>query len=429
MIRNNLIKQSKRKKVCVLLMVTMGMLAACGQDALSGTDHVQTAQAEGDKTETSQASAGASVQEQVIDEPEKVAKAGMEPSTANEETEENPDMAENPQMDEIKNRFGENCIAEQTFETQLGEYDGKVWFVPYAPAEEGQELNIQIVQDGEILTQLRPYVPEELEGQPFTSLDAVSFFDINCDNNTDIVLIETYGNTSFAAVYYGFSPEETAEEQVFMPQWSLSETITSEVNPLTIGELRNRLGRKSNGDFTTYQEAYAAAAGLWELAEGADVTYRLIYVDEDDTPELAVGVNGFWISLYTYHEGKVYLLMDQWGYGVMGNVGYEYIPKGNRIRNYNNDYAGAIHYTTYLTINDQYSIETVMEIVTYNFDDANGNGMPDEEEQDSIGYYGVSYVNGEEITNEQYAAYDAGEYEFIVGDMSFMELMTTLGKE
>lgn len=175
MIRNNLIKQSKRKTVCVLLMVTMGLLAACGQDALSGTDHVQTAQAEGDKTETSQASAGASVQEQLIDEPEKGAKAGEESSTANEETEENPDMAENPQMDEIKNRFGENCIAEQTFETQLGEYDGKVWFVPYAPAEDGQELNIQIVQDGEILTQLRPYVPEELEGQSFTSLDAVSF--------------------------------------------------------------------------------------------------------------------------------------------------------------------------------------------------------------------------------------------------------------
>lgn len=418
MIFYDLMAQKKRKLVSMLLflMIAAGTLTACG----NGAPRAENKETQSQQTTEEDYGEGQSIEdmEMTVDSSEGSAEsAGGEAGTT-----------ENTQADEIKNLFGENCISEQTFEVELSEYSGKVWFVPYAPGAEGQALNMQIVQDGEILTQLYSYVPEKLEGQPFTSLDAVSFFDVNYDGNTDIVLIETYGDTSFAAIYYGFAADADEYDRMFFSQSTLSETISDKMNPLTIGELRNLLSDRKNGEFTSYKEAYTAVLKLCELSYGTELTGDLIYVDDDDIPELAVGHAGYWVSLYTYHDGKLYMLMDHWAYGAMGNVGYEYIPRGNRLRNYNNDYAGLICYTTYMEISNQYSLEMVMEIKTYNFDDANGNGMPDEEEMDSAGYYGVSYVDGKEITDEQYASYDEGAYEYIDGVMSYEELMRSLSE-
>lgn len=421
MIRNNLAMR-KKVRVCALLLAVAGALAACGTGSGQKTENTETAQEKSGESESQQPASGDFAKEQVIGDIE--TSAGDQEAPTDEET----ITADNLKVDEIKNRFGENCISEQTFEVELSEYSGKVWFVPYAPAEEGQDLNIQIVQDGEILTQLYPYVPEMLEGQQFTSLDAVSFFDINYDGYTDIVVIETYGNTTFAAVYYGFAAKTDEENRIFNLQWSLSEALSSKASPVSIAGIRELLGDKKNGELTSYQEAYTQIVKLWEVEYGSELTYDLIQFDHDDIPELVIADNGFWVSLYTYHDGRAYSLMDHWGYGVMGNAGYEYIPGGNRVRNYNSDYAGAIRYSTYMSMNDQYSLKTVTEIVTYNFDDVNGDGYPDADEEDSIGYYSVSYVDGVEITAEQYASYDAGEYEFIAGRLSQEELMRALAE-
>ncbi len=422
MILDNIVKRGNRRSTSALLLLTAGLLTACGAQQAE-TEQEQTVQAEGNGADLPQPVSGGGEYEQVIDDGDLTANGSeeeAEPAGSAEST------ADHQQADELLNRFGENCISEQTFEVELSEYDGKVWFVPYAPAEEGQEPVIQIVQDGAVLTTLQPYVPDHLEGQSFTSLDAVTFFDINYDNCTDIVLIETYGNTTFAAVYYGFAHDEKEDYRYFNVQWTLSEIISDRANPVTIAGIRDLLGEKKNGEFANYKEAYTSVLRLCELSYESELTCDLIYLDEDDIPELVVADNGFWVSLYTYHDGMVHMLMEQWGYGVMGNAGYEYIPGGNRVRNYNSDYAGAIRYSTYMSMNDQYSLKTVTEVVTYNFDDANGDGYPDADEEDSIGYYSVSYVDGVEITNEQYAAYDAGEYEFIAGKMSMEEMLRAL---
>lgn len=159
-----------------------------------------------------------------------------------------------------------------------------------------------------------------------------------------------------------------------------------------------------------------------------DVEYDLVDIDGDDIPELAAGIDGYFVSLYTYHDGTVYRLMDQWGYGAMGNVGYEYLPGENRLRNYNNDYAGLVLYTTYMTVNSQHKIEVAEEIKILNFDDRNGNGSPDDGETDSAGEVCVIYKDGVEITSEDYAACEAGEYEYLSGNMSYEELQTALGQ-
>ena len=342
--------------------------------------------------------------------------------------EEQVELEEYPikQNAEMKTMFGEHCIADQTFEVELSEYDGNVYVVPYAPYSEEPEFYIDIVQGDKVLTSLWEYIPEELEGETFTSLDAIAFFDTNFDDCTDIVLIETYGDTTFAAVYLGFEKEADEYDQHFYADDIFSENITEQLDTLTIPEIREFVTRgKKNGEFTSYQEAYRLKSYLCRLGNDGDIEYALIYFDADDVPELVVST-GYWVSMYTYSEGRLYTLMDQWGFGAMGNAGYEYSPKKNSLRNYNNDFAGLLLYTTYMGISEQHTLDTIATIETYNFDDANGNGMPDEEEEDSIGEYGISYIDGVEVTEEECAVYDMGEYEYIFGSMSFDEFITTL---
>lgn len=49
---------------------------------------------------------------------------GAEPEDAE------PATDDSMRLHEIREMFGENCIAEQTYEVELSEYDGKVW-MPY----------------------------------------------------------------------------------------------------------------------------------------------------------------------------------------------------------------------------------------------------------------------------------------------------------
>lgn len=334
--------------------------------------------------------------------------------------------AQSAEAEKLREMFGEACIADQTFEVELSEYSGKVYFVPLAPSKEDEDLAIQIVQNGQVLADIRCYVPEALAQEKFTSLDAVSFYDVNFDGFTDIVLIETYGSTSFAAVYYGFDAKEEYL-RYFFSQDQLSENITAQADVLTIPGIRSFLtGGKKNGEFGSYQEAYRVVSRLCQLENGSEIEYDLIDFDGDDIPELVAGVEGYYVSLYTYHDGKIYTLMDSWAYGAMGNAGYEYCPAKNSLRNYNSDYAGAVLYTTYMTIGDKYSLDMVVQIVLYNFDDANGNGVPDESEMGSVGMCGVSYIGGVQVTPEECASYDQGEYIYITPSMSLKELTAAL---
>ncbi len=347
--------------------------------------------------------------------------------TAKESTPVNAEETENIENDEMKKLFGENCISGQTFEVELSAYDGMVYFVPYAPYDDGEDFGIEIIKDGEVLTKIRTYVPDELADEKFSSIDAVSFYDINYDGNTDIVLIETYGDTSFAAVYYGFGENSYDYEKYFDLQEELSEAISSQVKTLTIPEIRSFLAdRKKNGEFSDYQEAYRAVSKLCNMESSGEEEYNLIYFDDDDIPELVAGAEGYYISLYTYKDGTVYTLMNRWAYGAMGNAGYEYCPKMNSLRNYNADYAGAIIYTTYMSAGDRKVMDVVAQIETLNFDDVNRDGVPDENESDSIGYYSVSYIDGREVTDEECASYDVGEYEPIAANMSLEELWSKL---
>lgn len=329
------------------------------------------------------------------------------------------DTAEDPEITKMKELFGQNCIAEQTFEVELSQY-GKVYFVPYAPSAKNPEFSMQIIQNGEVLVDIYSYVPEKLAGEPFVSLDEVAFFDINYDDLTDIILVETYGDTSFAVVYYGLNRGYNYGSGRLFANETLSDNLTEELEVVSVSEIRNYLSNgKENGEFSDYKEAYEAVSRLFELDCSWELGYDLIYFDEDDIPELVLGLSGYYVSMYTYHDGKVYTLMDYWGYGAGGNGGYEYCPGKNSLRNFDADFAGAIVYTTYMAVNDQHSLELVVEIVTYNYEDEEASGS----------YYSESYIDKVEISEQEVLSYDVGEYEWIESVMSLEELYEKLNQE
>lgn len=345
---------------------------------------------------------------------------------------------DSPEIREKKEMFGEDCIAEQCFEVELNRGGGTVYFVPYAPSALHPEFRMEMVRDGEVLCHITPYVPAKATWKTFKSLDAVSFWDVNFDGFTDVVTIATYGDTQTAAVYYGdMLPGYEKEYWSFYSEDALSDYISGQIKaPMTIAGIRDLLtGGKKNGEFESYVEAYETALNLsvmegWAASAteyGGEFLYDLIYVDEDDIPELVSGRNGYFVNLYTYRDGTLSMLMNHWAYGAMGNSGYDYAPRKNNMRNYNADQAGAIMNTYYMRINERGEMETPMWIESINYIDSNGNGMLDEDEEYGAG---PDYINGEKATPEEveavYAAYDMGDYEPIKGRVTEEEMRKML---
>lgn len=156
-------------------------------------------------------------------------------------------------------------------------------------------------------------------------------------------------------------------------------------------------------------------------------TYALIYFDEDSIPELVAGLDGYWVSMYTYdkEEGKAHAVMDKWGYGAMGNAGYEYLPKKNCLRNYNSDFAGAVRYTTYERIKDGKMVSVYPKnLKEVFFIDQNHNGMPEENEYTDQPTY---YYGKKEISEEKYLSYIiSGKFKNITGTMTYQKIRKKL---
>ena len=79
-----------------------------------------------------------------------------------------------------------------------------------------------------------------------------------------------------------------------------------------------------------------------------------------------------------------------------------------------------------MTIGSSYSIDIEASLVTYNFDDVNENGMPDEDEMGSLGLYGITYMDGVEIKYDESIPCDVGGYEYIDTAMSRENLNSEL---
>ena len=158
-----------------------------------------------------------------------------------------------------------------------------------------------------------------------------------------------------------------------------------------------------------------------------NITYDLIYVDGDKTPELVISRFGYWVSLYTIYNGKAVAVMDQAVYGAMGNTGYDYIKKKNVIHNSNADFAGAEYYNFYGKISKGKLVDrNKEELCIKHYVDKNKNGMPDQNEytDKSLYYYGKKQVS--KATYEKYTV--KGKLEMIMGKISYSKMLKKLNK-
>lgn len=147
------------------------------------------------------------------------------------------------------------------------------------------------------------------------------------------------------------------------------------------------------------------------------IAYNVINLDGDDVPELVIGLRGFQANIYTYHDGRVYTVMDKWGYGAGGNSGYFYLPGKNVIRNYDAESAGAMVYTSFYKMNDKYELESYYEepLTTVYYEDGIMLDPPRY-------YYGF-----DQLTKEEFDEYGIdGEYVEVVGEMTEDEAIAAL---
>lgn len=169
---------------------------------------------------------------------------------------------------------------------------------------------------------------------------------------------------------------------------------------------------------TDYREEYIYK--IQELsANDESIQFALIDLIDNGVPELVADHPGYDVSLFTCVDEGIITLMDQWSYGAMGNMGYEYLPGQNVIRNCNMEGAGAIVYESYMKVNDSYEIENVYdeEISIQYIRDTNADGIVDGEDEYSD--EPVYYCGETEISEEEYTSYQIiGEYEQIAGTMS-----------
>ena len=178
-----------------------------------------------------------------------------------------------------------------------------------------------------------------------------------------------------------------------------------------------------------FAEAYLETVNAFndEYKNAENTVYNLIDFDGKGSKELVIFMPGL-VSMYTYANGRVYTLIDGFGYGVGGNGGYDYIPGGNVLRGFNNDYAGAVCYENYYHVDEKLRFKPFYEkdLFTTLFEDKNHNQMPDDDEpiDTNATYY---YYGENELSKEDYASMQVeGEYRPLVGEMTFDELKAAL---
>lgn len=112
-----------------------------------------------------------------------------------------------------------------------------------------------------------------------------------------------------------------------------------------------------------YKKAYTNIVKRFEkknpATRYASNKYALIYLDNNKVPELVCDHTGYYISVYTYKNGKARCLTYRkdkygssyyWAYGAMGNHGYYFRPKKNSVYNRDANGAGQEYVDTFFKI-------------------------------------------------------------------------------
>ena len=225
---------------------------------------------------------------------------------------------------------------------------------------------------------------------------------------------------------------ETVDEDYLPAAGELNVTYTTEGEAYDYRRLN--ITDEMFGEFSAEDDWKVAYIKMMDELFKADESageyeYAFLYIDEDEIPELVYGHSGYWVSVCTYAPGKeslgvkdVATVMERWPYGAFGNVGYEYLPGENLMRNFDQDQAGAVRYTSYFKVGDEKETEDLYYLKSVVYDEE-GN-ISAKGETGSVEYF----YNGErEITEEEYDAYWIdGDFEYIEGNQQGYKIVAAL---
>jgi|GEM_PF-933220 len=157
-------------------------------------------------------------------------------------------------------------------------------------------------------------------------------------------------------------------------------------------------------DEATYSSAYLNIINEYEEEDAGLYMYDLVYIDNDDVPELVVfyfDPLGYYISLYTYVDGTIYPIEDVDGYQLYHKYGYEYLPKSNIIYTFD-PWDGGLNKWFY-QIDENFKLRDYYEDLLILV-------LADDENEERY------FLGDIEITEAQYEAYSIkGDYERIIG--------------
>lgn len=336
-------------------------------------------------------------------------------------------------------------------ETFSSEPDGISFCYPKAwtPAESDNDAILIQLENANIYSFIRVWKFTEMPSvaNNLYDMEDTYFLENFVTQNLDVVessALVNFNGVSAREVYYSASNSDVGTvyyRSYFYAVDSILyrvDFVKKENNPIDVDKVfdkivnsytiygSNQSGNTINGGSTEWKAAYANK--VQELAAQTNAPkFALIDLTGGDVPELVADDSGYSISVFTWADGKLITLMEQWSYGIGGNMGYEYLPGSNVIRNYTQEQAGIIVNESYMTVNGKLQVVNLYDktLSRRYFKDMNGNGIMDGNEvyrETPCYYYGST-----EITAGEYAAYQiSGDYQWITGKQSAEAILTQL---
>ena len=329
---------------------------------------------------------------------------------------------------------------EQTFDVELPQLgDRQCRLISWDGNVDDQvDARMMLAVDGDYYTSMTLGTDDDFDDTHIhmETIAAIGVFDFNADGYKDIAVVgKDWSDKDVLIMYLCTSSYDDNYYFMMLPE------VSAKVQSMVTGELNipnvkaALLGSDQVETYDTWQEAYRQTAYMAHLEMDSNV-FSLVYIDEDDVPELVVDNTGYMVSIYKYKDGISYPVAEGWGYGAMGNHGYEYAEKKNCLRNYNTDYAGAILYTSYMSIQDDGAVMTDFCEKFLNFDDLDGDGIPSDEEMErtvSGDYTGSSeYMSDTGYSDDEVKKHISeieSTYEFLPlgGDLEYDAFVQQLG--
>lgn len=329
-------------------------------------------------------------------------------------------------------KWEDKCIESWTFDVELIPGEGNAKFITY-PAEPGdsdRELSFAIVKDGFSEVEFSASVLRGIDFSSITKVTAIDAFDYNADGKKDFVIIGDTENGQHILMMESLNQHSGYHD--CDAEANLEEQLAGNISMDKVKEVL--VGDREEGKYENYKEAYLQLAKLAKLTS-ENFKYDLVYVDDDDIPELLMTDEYYGLSLYTFKDGYTHCLIAPCSYGSDMNPEYYYSPKNNLFLHYFDTMEGAYQIKIYMSpregkeIANDYAIEGIM------YEDTDGDGHPSEEEFNPNTQVELKATKYENLTdtplsnselNEKIAERASYEYEVLLGKMNCDELIEAL---